>query len=87
MQLLEYGAPVDATDASKGRTALHKAMKGSVNLTPLDARMINLLLDSGANPFACDNKGDSLSPSRRLVHLSNRQATLRIASPCGLDDA
>ena len=57
LQMIEFGAPVDATDASKGRTALHKAMKGSANLTPLDARMINLLLDSGANPFACDNKG------------------------------
>lgn len=74
LQLLEYGAPVDATDLSKGRTALHKAMKASVNLTPLDAKMINLLLDSGANPFACDNKGDILSPKPLLCTFMQQPA-------------
>lgn len=58
MQLLEYGAPVDAVDACKGRTALHKAVKGSVMMYPMDAKTVALLLESGANPFCGDNKGD-----------------------------
>ncbi|KAL3131798.1 hypothetical protein ABBQ38_007514 [Trebouxia sp. C0009 RCD-2024] len=56
-QLLEYGAPVDAVDACKGRTALHKAVKGSVMMYPMDAKTVALLLESGANPFCGDNKG------------------------------
>ena len=60
LQLLEYGAPVDAVDGSKGRTALHRAIKGSVMMYPLDEKIIALLLESGANPFCGDNKGDCM---------------------------
>lgn len=56
-QLLEYGAAVDAVDAQKGRTALHRAIKGSVMMYPMDAKIVTLLLDSGANPFCADKKG------------------------------
>ena len=58
LQLLEYGAAVDAVDASKGRTALHRAVKGSVMMYPMDAKVVTLLLEAGANPFCGDNKGE-----------------------------
>lgn len=56
-QLLEYGAAVDAVDPAKGRTALHRAVKGSVMMYPMDVKIITLLVDSGANPFSADKKG------------------------------
>ncbi len=59
VQLLEYGAAVDAVDAMKGRTALHRAIKGSVMMYPMDAKIVTLLLDSGASPFCADKKGES----------------------------
>jgi len=62
LQLLEYGAAVDAVDAQKGRTALHRAIKGSVMMYPMDAKIVTLLLESGANPFCADKKGQSVSP-------------------------
>lgn len=61
LQLLEYGAAVDAVDAQKGRTALHRAIKGSVMMYPMDAKIVTLLLESGANPFCADKKGQSVS--------------------------
>ena len=60
LQLLEYGAPVDAVDTSKGRTALHRAIKGSVMMYPMDATIVTLLLESGANPFCGDNRGEDI---------------------------
>lgn len=53
MQLLGYGAKVDAT-GHKGRTALQQLLKhGDL----LDAKMLTLLLDAGASPFVADNSG------------------------------
>ena len=57
MQLLEYGAAVDTADTLKGRTALHRAVKGSVMMYPMDVKIITLLLESGADPFCADKKG------------------------------
>ena len=53
---------MDAVDAAKGRTALHRAVKGSVMMYPMDAKVITLLLESGANPFCGDNKGEHTHP-------------------------
>ena len=57
LQLLQYGAAVDAVDPAKGRTALHRAVKGSVMMYPMDVKIITLLVDSGANHFSADKKG------------------------------
>ena len=54
LQLLMFGAKVDAT-GRKGRTALHQLLKHG-NL--LDAKLLNLLLDAGANPFFADDSGE-----------------------------
>ena len=54
MQLLSYGAKVDAT-GRKGRTALQHLLKSG---DLLNARMLNLLLDAGASPFYADATGD-----------------------------
>jgi len=69
LQLLEYGAAVDAVDAQKGRTALHRAIKGSVMMYPMDAKIVTLLLESGANPFCADKKGQSVSPICHLLFI------------------
>lgn len=54
LQLLMFGAKVDAT-GRKGRTALHQLLKhGDL----LDAKLLNLLLDAGANPFFADDSGE-----------------------------
>ena len=56
LQLLTFGAKVDAT-GRKGRTALHQLLKhGDL----LDAKLLNLLLHAGANPFFADDSGELL---------------------------
>ena len=83
MQLLEYGAAVDAVDAQKGRTALHRAIKGSVMMYPMDAKIVTLLLDSGANPFCADKKGQSVFPnlSVSIPNLSVSVPNLSVSMP------
>ena len=70
LQLLEFGAAVDAVDSVKGRTALHRAIKGSVMMYPLDAKIVTLLLESGASPFSADNKGLPAIPAAARIALT-----------------
>lgn len=60
LQLLDYGADVNATSA-KGRTALQRCVKGNGVMFPMDLQMVTLLLQHGANPFCADHKGDFTS--------------------------
>ena len=86
MQLLEYGAAVDAVDAAKGRTALHRAIKGSVMMYPLDAKVVTLLLESGASPFSADNKGESAHPAACQSNMKALMSTLMSLSLCNREN-
>lgn len=84
LQLLEYGAPVDAVDASKGRTALHRAVKGSVMMYPLDAKVVTLLLEAGANPFCGDCKGEG-TPFAVLANTNKSSPRQQVTWSLGID--
>lgn len=64
---------MDAVDSQKGRTALHRAIKGSVMMYPMDAKVVTLLLESGASPFSADKKGGLQTGHNNVANIMQAQ--------------
>lgn len=86
-KLIEAGAYVDLTD-KKGWSPLHFAVarkENSVKISPLYWKVIELLLDSGANPYLKSNNDHSCiskirdEKDRRIVRLMHLLAKLKLS--------